>query len=630
MAYNKTSNIPDIKDVKYLSKDFSSFRSNLQEFAEVYFPNTYNDFSTANPATMFIEMASYVGDILSFYTDTQIQETFLTQATEKENIYNTAYAMGYKPQLSEASSVELDLFQLVPSLPLNQYRPDLNYALTINEGSTFKTQNGTTFYLTQDCNFGNSSSMNMPEFSVYQYDSEDNVEFWLIKKSKVKAISAETKTQEFSIGAPEKFKTITLFDKDVISIVNILDSEGNEYHEVDYLAQDTKFFRRANTAANDPHLSQYRDDTPEILSLRTVPKRFVTRVKSNDTLEIQFGAGTSAQPDVEITPNPDNIGLGIKDGRSKLDQAYDPSNFLYSKGYGQTPSNTVLTVTYLVGGGISSNVDSNTITRKGIINTSNNVNLNRNLLDFCKNSLECTNPNPATGGGTGDSLIDVKEKTLATFRAQNRAVTREDYRIRALSMPSTLGRVAKAYITQDDQLSNNTDEITRIPNPSALNLYTLGYNNQFHLVHLNEATKTNLATYLGEYRMLTDAINIKNAYIINVSCHFTITTYKDDNNQQVLLTCIRLLQSYWNVERWQIGQPILISEIENLLASLPTVKSVEDVTIKNISGESLGYSKYAYDMTLATRNKVIYPSLDPSIFELKYPNDDIKGSITTY
>ncbi len=630
MAYNKTSNIPDIKSIKYLSKDFESFRSNLQDFAEIYFPNTYNDFSTSNPATMFIEMAAYVGDILSFYTDTQITETFLNLATESENIFNLAYSMGYKPQLTEASSVELDLFQVIPATPTNNYDPDLNYALTINAGSTFETTGGTSFYLTEACNFGHSSSIDAPEFNVFQYDSSGNPEYWIMKKSGVPAISADEREQEFHIGAPQRFKTLTLFDKNIISIISCTDSDGNTWHEVPYLAQDTKFFTRANTAAVDQTMAQYRDDVPEILTLRTVPKRFVTRAKANNTLEIQFGAGTSAQPDVEIIPNPDNIGLGIKDGRSKLDQAYDPSNFLYSKGYGETPSNTTLKIRYLVGGGMDSNVDSNTIVKKGILSVSNKVNLNPSLLTFCKNSIESTNPNPATGGGSGDSVFEVREKTIAHFATQQRAVTREDYITRALSMPPNLGRIAKAYVTQDDQLSPNTNETNRIPNPLALNLYTLGYDRNFKLTNLNQAVKENLATYLEQYRMLTDSINIKNAFIINIGIDFSITTFKNSNNQDVIFRGIDALSKFFLIDKWNINQPIILAEIENTLGRVRGVKTVENVTIKSLSGEALGYSRYSYDITAATRHKVIYPSLDPSIFEVKFPKEDIQGSVTTY
>ena len=219
---------------------------------------------------------------------------------------------------------------------------------------------------------------------------------------------------------------------------------------------------------------------------------------------------------------------------------------------------------------------------------------------------------------------------MASFSAQQRTVTKNDYIVRTLSMPPKFGRVAKAYITQDDQITPYTDEPNRIPNPLALNLYTLGYDKDKKIATLNDATKNNLATYLEQYRMLTDAINIKDAFVINFGIDFEITTFKNYNNQEVLLNCIAELQNYFNIDRWQINQPIIQSEIDNLIGAVIGVQTVEMVKLKNLNSEDLGYSKYRYDFKGATRKGVIYPSLDPSIFEIKYPNSDINGRVTTY
>ena len=579
---------------------------------------------------MFLEMASYVGDVLSFYTDNQIQETFLSTAQDKESIYNLAYAMGYKPKVTSAASVNLDISQLVPSKIVGgSYEPDFNYALNIRTNSTFNSTEGATFYTTQDANFTYSSSLSTMNVSIFQYDASNNPEYYLLKKT-IPAISAESKTQTFTIGEIERFKTLTLFDTNIISIESIIDSEGNQYYEVPYLAQDTIFEEVTNTGANDPLLNQYSNETPYLLKLKKVPRRFITRIKPNNQMEIQFGAGISDKADEQIIPNPDNIGLGIKDGRSKLDRAYDPSNFLYTKAYGQVPSNTTLTVTYLVGGGLSSNVNSNTITQTGTLLINNNVNLDSGMLNFVKSTVSSTNIEAAKGGGAGDSVEDVRLNTIANFGAQQRTVTREDYIIRTLSMPPQFGNVTKAYITQDDQISPLTNEPNRIPNPLALNLYTLGYNADKKLSLLNTATKTNLATYLEQYRMLTDAINIKDAFIINIALDFEITTFKNYNNEKVLLQCISELKDYFNIDKWQINQPIIMSDIKNLIGAVDGVQTIETVTITNKSGTLNGYSQYIYPINLATRNEVIYPSLDPSIFEVKFPNTDIRGSVTTY
>ena len=630
MAYSKVSNKTQDKDIKYLSKDYNSFKDQLMEFAEVYFPNNFNDFSEGNPGMMFMEMAAYVGDVLSYYTDTQLRESLLLLAQEKENLFNLAYAMGYRPKVIEASSVNLELFHLIPSTGASgDYSPDFNYALQINPNSTFNSTEGSTFYISNEVDFKVSSSFDPTEISIYQYDSSNNPEYYLLKKNTT-AISGQVKEQTFTCGAAEAFKTFSLFDTNIISIESITDSDGNEYYEVPYLAQDTIFQQVENVGTNDPELLGFNGETPFLLKIIKSSRRFVARFKSNNQLEIQFGAGNSDKADEQIIPNPDNIGLGIKDGRSKLDTAYDPSNFLMTRAYGQVPSNTTLTVKYLVGGGITSNVNANTITEADTLLISNNPNLNGSLLNFVKTSVAVNNPEAAKGGGDGDSIEEIRENTMAQFATQQRTVTKEDYIIRTLSMPSKFGRVAKAYIVQDDQISPLSNEFNRIRNPLALNLYTLGYDNNKKLTNLNIATKTNLQTYLEQYRMLTDAINIKNAFVINFSIDFEITVFKNYNNNEIILNCVAELQDYFDIDKWQINQPIIKSEIENLLSSVAGVQSVESLTFINKSGTALGYSQYKYDFEGATRKGVIYPALDPSIFEIKNLDSDIKGRVTTY
>ena len=272
MAYSKVSNKTQDKDIKYLSKDYNSFKDQLMDFAEVYFPNNFNDFSEGNPGMMFMEMAAYVGDVLSYYTDTQLQESFLLLAKEKENLFNLAYAMGYKPKVIDASNVDLELFQLLPSTGASgNYGPDFNYALQVNPNSTFKSTEGPIFYINNEVDFKVSSSFN---------------------------------------PTAEAFKTFTLFDTNIISIESIKDADGNEYYEVPYLAQDLIFQQVENVGTNDPELLGFNGETPYLLKTLKSSRRFVSRFKANNQLEIQFGAGSSDKADEQIIPNPDNIGLG--------------------------------------------------------------------------------------------------------------------------------------------------------------------------------------------------------------------------------------------------------------------------------------------------------------------------------
>ncbi len=630
MAYSKVSNKTQDKELRYLNKDYNSFKDQLLDFAQVYFPNTYNDFSEGSPGMLFIEMAAYVGDVLSFYTDTQLKETFLSLAQEKENLYSLAYSMGYRPKIITTSTTDLELYHLVPSKLVGTiYKPDYNYAIKVNEGSTFNSSEGSKFRLDEKVDFNHSSSFSPTEVNVYQLDTANNPQYYLLKKTG-KVISAETISTTFSIGSVEKFKVLNVPDAEIIGIESITDSDGNRWYEVDYLAQDTIFEDVENTGGNDPDLHQYTQATPYLLKLKKVPKRYITRFLEDGTLQIQFGGGISDKDDEQIIPNPDNIGLGIRDGRNKMSKAYDPSNFLYTRAYGQAPSNTTLTVTYLKGGGMKANVGANTINKTDSIISNTNPNLNGVTRDFCLESLTCTNPNPALGGGTGDSIEELRMNTMASFSAQNRAVTKDDYIVRTYSMPAKLGRVAKAYMVQDDQLGTYTGESNRIPNPLALNMYVLGYNKQKQLTKLNPATKQNLATYLEQQRMLTDAINIKDAYAINISVDFEIITFKTFNNEEVVLNCINELKDFFSIDKWQINQPIITTEIYNLLGTVEGVMNVQKITIDNLSGQSKGYSQYKYDIIGATKNGIIYPSLDPSIFEVRFPDINIKGRTTTY
>ena len=615
----------DNKSISYLNRNYNQLKQQLIDFAKIYYPDTANDFSEGSPGMMFLEMAAYVGDILSFYTDTQVQETMLEYAQERENLFALAYTLGYRPKVTNVSVAKLEITQTIPATSTG---PDWSYAMTIQKGSSFLPSNnsGVEFITQEDLDFNFSSSLDPTDVTIFSIDTATNQPLKYLLKKSVNAISATSKTKTFNIGAPERFLKLEINDDNIVGIDSIIDSDGNRYTEVDYLAQETVFEEVQNVDANDPRLSQYNGQTPYLLRTKKVPKRFTTRFKANNNLEIKFGAGISDSPDEEIIPNPDNVGLGNLDGRNQLDVAFDPSNFLYTKAYGEVPSDTTLTVNYLVGGGITSNVGANIIINKGTLFT--RANTPGQIIADQIASISVTNPKPASGGGPGDTNEDIRLKAAAGFNAQNRTVTKEDYIFRSLNMPSKFGKVAKAYMIQDDQISVATSR--RIANPNGLNLHVLGYDINKKLTTLGLASKENLATYLEQYRMLTDAINIKDAYVINLGLDFEVINKRQYTNDEVIANCFNELRKYFNIDRWQINQPIIISEVYNIISNVPGVLSVENVTFNNKFGEVLGYSKYKYDLDQATLNGVIYPSLDPSIFEIKFPTRDIRGRIKAY
>ena len=606
------------RNIQYLNKDFTELRASLINYARTYFPTTYNDFSPSSPGMMFMEMAAYVGDVLSFYLDNQIQENYLQYARQTNNLYELAYMFGYKPNVTQVATVNIDFYQQVPAVGLTS--PDFSYALSVPANSVVSSPN-TSFIIQDPIDFSVSSSGDPTEVTVYSI-SGTNPTFFLLKKTR-KAISSTVNTTTFSFGIPQQFSTVEIAGENIVGILDIFDNNGNQWYEVDYLAQDTVFDSIKNTNVNDPNLSQYSGDTPYLLQLKEVQRRFTTRFLNSTTLQLQFGAGTSADTDEEILPNPDNVGLGLPFEIDKLTTAYSPSNFIFTKTYGIAPSNTTLTVRYLTGGGVSANASANTITSLTLgTPTFLNNNLNASTANTVLASFAVNNPEAADGGGDGDTIEEIRQNASANFASQLRNVTQDDYLVRALSMPAKFGVVSKAYIEPTKAQSVSSGEALGV-----LDLYVLSYDVDKKLKTASPALKQNISTYLSQYRMVNDSVNIKDAFIINIGINFDIIVLPNYNSNEVLTKCILALQDYFAIDKWQINEPIVLRDLYILLDNVDGTQTIKNIEITNKVGIGLGYSEFAYDLKGATNSNVIYPSLDPMIFEVKYPDTDIQGRV---
>ena len=659
------------KDIKYLNKDFAQYRGNLIEFAKTYFPKTYSDFNESSPGMMFIEMASYIGDSLSYYIDDTLKESLMVHAEDIENVIALSQYLGYQPKVTSPAVTTLSVYQLVPSKGIagsNTY--DETYLLTIKEG--MRVTNSDITFLTRDVvDFSDDTDR---EITIYETDSiSGEATFYLVKKY-VQAISATVVTKEVEFGSYESFQTIELSETNVIDIYDVRDSNGNKWYEVPYLGQEMVFEDYPNTEINDPDLYQFKTTVPYILKTIKTPRRFVKKVNGDSTTTIQFGAGDPTANDEQLIPNLKNVGLGLPNSISKLNESFDPTNFLKTKTYGTSPANTTITIKYLVGGGITSNVASNTLTSVSSIEFEEDTQLftpnQLGVYNSTKTSVAVDNEVPATGGKGGDTIDEIRENSLANFGAQNRAVTAKDYQVRVLSMPTKFGSIAKAYATADGTLDNNSpssilsspkalNEFTDIVmgfvdkpdseepdrksvqqqlqkfligktsndneknNPFAINLYLLGYDGNGKLANLNDAVKENLKTYLNEYKVLTDGVNISDGYIINIGINFEVITLKNYNNSEVVTECINEMKNYFDINNWTFNNTINISELELLLANVDGVSSVPKLEIVNKCHGN--YALNSYNIEAAIKDKILYPSLDPSVFEIKFPDVDIKG-----
>lgn len=604
----------EIRDIKYVAREFSDYKQELVEFAKNYFPDSYNDFSPTSPGMMFIEMAAYVGDILSFYQDTQLQETFLQYAKEPSNLYSMAYMMGYRPKVTNVSEVELTVSQNVGAIPSTN-TPNWNQALTVNANATVtSTSKGrTNFFIENKVDFNYSSSYDPTNVVISQITGGIPSEFTLTKK--VKAFSGTVKSITQTYAAAEKFATITIEDANIVGILDITDNsedEVNRWYEVPFLGQDSVFVPQTNVSSDV-------DRVPNTILLQKVPKRFITRFNSKGQLIVQFGAGTVQGDDNTFTPDPENVGMGTLQGLSTLDKAFDPSNFLYTGTYGLAPSNRTLTIRYIVGGGIAANVPANTLTGYNATVTA--------VDNQYEPTLNFNNVKAATGGKDGDTIEELRQNTLRSFSEQKRTITLQDYTVRALSLDPKFGTIAKAFVTHDELSStkSSTDSIID-SNPLALSMYVLAYNNDKHLITATKTLKDNLKTYMAYYMPLTDALNIKDAFVVNIGVNFDILVRPNFNSRDVLLNCNSTLKDFFSITKWNINQPVNISNLYSILDRVPGVQTVSKVEVVNKQGGN--YSEYAYDIEGATRNNVVYPSYDTMIFELKYPNQDIKGRTT--
>ena len=617
--------------IQYLNKDFSQLQQALVNYIKNNYQN-YTDFGPSSPGNMFVDLSAYVGDILSFYTDTQVQETLLLEAKEFKNILPIAYSLGYSPKVTKPSSVVLDVYQLMPSDASAGYAPDWRYTLRIPENSQIQsTSQPSISFLTENLvDFSYSSSFDPTNVSVYSYYNNTSNPLFYILKKQVRAFSGQVKTVDFTFGNAEQFQQVVLNDTNIVQIISAVDSDGNNWYEVPYLAQDTIIDKTYNISVYEPNYSQYNDQAPFMLRLKKVNKRFTAQFLDNDSLQISFGAGTTGKDSELIIPNPDNVGLGIQDGISAFNTAFDPSNFFFTNEYGQAPVNTTITFTYIVGGGAQSNVPANDININQQVSPQiDSYGLNLTAVQTVINSVRFNNLIGATGGGPGDTIEEIRLNALANFPTQLRNVTKSDYLVRILSMPSEFGYISKAYVVQDLNLNadrDNTQSLVNM-NPLALSAYILSTNTDGKLTTANQAVKQNLKTYLSQYKMLTDAVTIKDAFYINVGINFEIQVLQGFNAQQVLIGCIEALKQFFNTSKWSVNQPIILSQVENCIScgNVNGVAAVKKLEFVNKAGGV--YSPYTYDLQGATLGGIIYPSLDPMIFEIRYPDNDILGRV---
>ena len=647
MAHNQLSSVvlderTDKKQVKYVNKDFSDFKKSLVEFTKFYFTETYQDFSDASPGSIFLDMASYVGDVLSYYTDHSFKENLLAHAEEKENLVSLAQGFGYKPQLVTPAICTVSMSALIPADSVGAL--DTKYLPRFSAGTSFTA---TTFsdsgtYITQDiCDFGDAIDREVKPFSL---DSNTDLPSEYVVSKPIKAVGANEKEFKMTVGTPEKYLKIELPEDNIVDIKSVTDAEGNTWHQVDNLSQDYVF--------QDTLVNITDSTVMPLYSIKTVKvnRRFVVRINRDMKTELVFGSGTGDLSDIYEHPDYRTV---YDDNylQNMTNVALDTINFTTGNSFGLAPGDTTLTITYRVATGLKSNVSAGAINKVNNLIVANETSIfttaEQTVWNGMLSSVSVVNDEAARGGGSTPTIEEIRQSALGFVNAQRRIVTSTDYEKRVLSMPAKYGTVAKAFVMKDDaitqiqQFNQQEVEIWRTLDPeddielvvnkplnTNINLYILGLDSNKRLTTLNNTIKNNIKQFLKGYRLMTDRINILDAFRVSIGVDYSIVVYKGFMTADVLVRCHDRIRKYFDVDRWQINQPIILDELMVEIAKVEGVQAVPSLTFNNKYQQRDGsdYATYTYNLEGNTKDRIVYPSADPCIFELRYPQTDIVGT----
>lgn len=603
------------RNIKRLGRDFETLKRDLIEHIRVYFPDTYQDFNESSVGVMLLELMAFTGDSLHFYLDKQFQETFTESAKQTKNILRHAKHLGFKTSLfgKSAAQGKVDCFIKVPAITINEkIQADMRFAGKVLRGSKLLGNNGIIYEILEDVDFSNVD-LNDPKFvTVAEIDANTKLPTsFALKKTEIDIKAGQTKTTSFTVGSYQSFLSLEISDEDVLEIIDVKDSDGNFWYEVDFLAQDTVFDSIANTAADSTNV-------PYVLRLRSVPYRFITEYNiDTKKTSLIFGTGDAQKFDGELIPNIGDLSLPLLGKDNFTDFSIDPQNFLKTRTLGLAPVNSTLTVRYRIGGGLDTNIGSGEIIAVSEVSYQvANSSLSINTVNDVKNSFTVLNPNPAIGGRDELSLTEVKHLIPAGFASQSRVVTAEDYVMRTLSMPPRFGSIFRASARPGDL------------NKSSVELIIVAQNNAGNVVTAPASLKENLKKYLSRFRMMTDSIEILDGEIINIDLEFTALARSDFNKTEVLGNCLLALKDFFDITKWQLGQPIIKAQILRLLYDVAGVITVFDLNINNLVGtvDGFSYSLSRFNVKSNTKNDIVYCPTN-SIFEIKNPSKNIRGSI---
>jgi hypothetical protein len=590
--------------IKYTSRDFNTIKQDLVEYAKRYYSDTYKDFSEAGFGSMMLDTVAYVGDILSFYLDYNVNESFLDTAIEYNNVLRMGRQMGFHFKGSPISSGLATFFIIIPANSRGD-QPDTDYIPILKRGSIFSSDDGVAFTLNEDLNFADPDN----ETVVATVNSDNgNITSYAVKMVG-QVISGQSYEEKITVGDFQKFLRVKLNGSNISEVISITDALGNEYYEVDYLSQDVVYRTAINNDNN-------RAKNPSAFRPFAVPRRFTTELLGDTTI-LQFGFGSERDVTTDPLVDPSKVILKVHAKDYVSDISFDPSNLISTDKFGVAPSNTTLTVTYLANTTSFVNVAAN-----GLINSveprfdfENITSLDNIKLSNVVNSLEVTNDEPIMGDVTYPTIDELKERIYNVFATQNRAVTALDYKSMCYSMPPKYGAIKRVNVIKDPgSLKRN------------LNIYVLSEDSIGNFATANSTIKNNLKEWINQGRMLNDTVDILDGKIINIGIEFDAVSTIESNPYEVLNQVVASLSDYYN-RKFEIGESFYIGDIFSHINRMPGIVDVTRVKVMQKTG--LGYANevlFNVDDNMSEDDRYIVVP-DNAVLEIKYPTQDIKGSV---
>lgn len=612
MAEDIKKKIRPVRNRTYLNKDFDGFRADLIRYARTFFPDRIRDFSEASMGGMLVELAAYVGDVNSFYLDHQFGETSPETSVEDRNTERHIRASGVEIVGKSPAVVENTFYVEIPAeISGDEYRPQRSALPKMLQGSIFKSKSGVTFELTEDVDYAEvDENGDLTSQQKLSATSSSGIPTYYVLIRKGLCVSGTTTTQTFRIqNSFVPFRTITLSHENVTDVISVTDSENNKYYQVGALTQDVVFRGVINT--NDDS-----DLVKEGLELLPAPYRYLKEMSFQTGLtSIRFGGGQADSLDDDIIPDPSDLALPLYGKKTFQRMTVDPNSLLQTQTLGIAPVNTTITVQYRHGGGLSHNVSAGSIRNVGTLLMTFPGNPSNAVATKIRSSLDVKNEFEARGGEDAPSLDELRSRIPAAKASQSRIVTREDLLARIYTMPSNFGRIFRAGIRSNPS------------NPLSTQLFIISRNKDGNLVISPDTLKNNVRTYINQFRLISDAVDILDAAVVNVGLNFTIVTDPNANKGLVIQNVISELKSYFKVKNFNIDQPLSLSDVTNIIINTSGVISLVDVRVNNIRGTILerNYSDVGFDVGSNTvKGFVIGPP--GSMFEIRYPNFDIVGN----